>query len=79
MTKREYESTVMKIAVHPAGENPELSELTTHVSVNDEGGGPYLVIEQFDDNRKPGMVRIDFDELEVIAAVGKEIIEGMKK
>ncbi len=78
MTKREYKTTVLKIAVHPDDESPLYGNLLTHVSIEDEGGGPYLVIEQFEDNRKPGVVRIDFDELPAIALTGQALIQGLK-
>jgi hypothetical protein len=41
-----YTQTIKTIIVHPEGE-PLFDESATHVAIDDEGGGYYLIITQF--------------------------------
>lgn len=61
--------------VLPKGE-PLFSEQVTYISVDDEGGGSFLVISQFPDLDAEQKVRIDFSEwpliCEAVNKLGKE-------
>lgn len=41
----QYEQRIMTIAVMPVGQ-PTFSELTTNVSIDDEGAGEFVIVEQ---------------------------------
>lgn len=62
--------TILSIAVHAKGINPHFDEGSTHISLQDEGGGNYLQFNQFPDIDVPNEVKFDFDEFdEIIRAV----------
>lgn len=58
--------TPIGYSVHLAGHNPVFGESATHVTIDDEAGGPFLVLQQFRDDQelKPGRVKLCLDELE---------------
>lgn len=58
--------TPIAFSVHRRGESPIYGEQTTRVTVDDEGGGPFVVISQMHDHIEPGKVSLDFDELQAV-------------
>ena len=72
-----YKKTILKISVHPEGDNPVFSETATHVSIDDHAGGPFLVIEQSRDDTGNGKVIINFDEFDAIIDAVKLLKSGM--
>ena len=64
-------------AVHRDDSNPIYGEQTTHVSVEDEAGGAFIVLRQFSDHPKLGEVRLEMDELETILRVSRRLMRGM--
>lgn len=58
-----YKITTLMVSVHPENENPVFGERSTHLRVEDEAGGPFLIITQCHDEIKPGEIRVDFEEL----------------
>ena len=75
MTK--YATTTLKVAVHREDVNPVFGEGVTFVSVDDEAGGPFLVIEQHDDDVQPGTVRFDYEEFMAVAEAAKTLMHQM--
>jgi len=67
--------TVTEIAVHKETESPIFGELTTHVKLEDEGGGAFVKICQ---SRDTGYneIRIDFDEVEYLFQAIEKLKEG---
>ena len=68
-----YIWTIKTIIVHPKGE-PLFDESATHVSIDDEGGGHYLILTQFPDDPEPGQIKLDFDELEAVYSAAKQLL-----
>jgi hypothetical protein len=68
-----YTQTIKTIIVHPEDE-PLFHESATHVSIDDEGGGHYLILTQFPDDPEPGQIRLDFDELDAVYAAAKQLL-----
>jgi hypothetical protein len=68
-----YTQTIKTIIVHPKGE-PLFDESATHVSIDDEGGGHYLILTQFPDDPEPGQIKLDFDELEAVYSAAKQLL-----
>ena len=75
MTK--YATTTLKVAVHREDVNPVFGEGVTYVIVDDEAGGPFLVIEQHDDDVRPGTVRFDYEEFLAVSEAAKTLMHQM--
>ena len=68
-----YVQTIKSIMVYPEGE-PWFHELTTEVSLEDEGNGYYIVLTQSPDAPEPGQVRLDPDELNAVYSAAKQLL-----
>jgi len=68
-----YVQTIKSIMVHPEGE-PWFHEFATEVSIDDEGGGYYVVLTQAPDAPGLGQVRLDPDELDSVYSVAKQLL-----
>ena len=44
--KRKLKSTVLTISVHPEGDNPIFADSATRVTLDDEGSGIFIVLDQ---------------------------------
>lgn len=67
MSTRKLRVTPVCVAVHREGESPVFGEGTTHVQLEDEGGGAFVILRQFGEHEKEGELRFDVDELQVVA------------
>jgi hypothetical protein len=72
---RKFEATTLTVSVHPEGENPVFSESATRVCIDDEAGGPFIVLKQTHDQAQNGEVRIDFDEFKTISQVVDSLLK----
>lgn len=72
--------TVIAMSVHSEGESAVFGEGATHVRVEDDGGGPFIVLHQVNESTEAGMVRLDADELELVLDAGRELLrqEGLR-
>ena len=68
-----YTQTIKTIMVYPEGE-PWFHELATEVSLEDEGGGYYLILTQCPDKPEPGEIRLDAEELDLVYAAAKQLL-----
>jgi hypothetical protein len=68
-----YIQTIKSIMVYPKGE-PWFHELATEVSLEDEGGGHYVVLTQYPDNPGLGQVRLDPEEIDAVYAAAKQLL-----
>lgn len=68
-----YVQTIKSIMVYPEGEAWD-HELATEVSIDDEGGGHYVVLTQCPDSPEPGQVRLDPEELDVVYSAAKQLL-----
>ena len=72
---RTIKTSCIKKAIYVDGNNPISGDVAVHVSVEDEGGGAFIVIEtDGDDNDDCGKIRIDLDELEAVLVAAREMI-----
>lgn len=69
-----YKKTILKISVHPEGDNPVFSETATHVSIDDHA---FLVIEQSRDDTNNGKIIVDFEEFDTIVEAVQQLKSGM--
>ena len=66
-----HETRATRLTVAPKGE-PIFSEKATHIELDDEAAGEFVVIEQCREDAKPGRVSFDFDEWpHIVAAVDR--------
>jgi hypothetical protein len=75
MTK--YVNTILKVAVHRESENPVFGEGNTFVSVEDDGTGPFLVIEQNDSYNTDKTLRMEYEELLAVAEAAKMLMHQL--
>ena len=73
----EYKTTILQVAIHREEVNPVFGEGNTYVKVEDEAGGPFLVIEQHDDGSENGVVRMDYAEFMAVAEAAKMLMHQM--
>jgi hypothetical protein len=69
--------TPIKYAVHREKESPIFGETVTHVSVQDEGGGPFILLES-NQSTADGL-RIDMDELQQVTIAASRLMDGIEK
>jgi len=79
MSKTIYKTTVLKVSVHPKWGSPLLDESATHVSLEDDGGGPFIQILQNIADFEQGRVRLELDETESVAAAFFALIAGVNE
>ena len=79
MTKNrmKYKTTILQVAIHLEEENPVFGEGNTYVKVEDEAGGPFLVIQQSDDNEEAGIVRMEYEEFLAVAEAAKMLMHQL--
>jgi hypothetical protein len=68
-----YTQTIKTIMVYPEGE-PWFHELATEVSLEDEGGGYYLILTQCPDKPELGQICLDTEELDAVYAAAKQLL-----
>ena len=74
----EYETRVISKAMMAKGE-PIYAEMTTTVSIDDEAGGEFIVINQPKDRMKPGEIQISPEEWPMLRALIDEMIGECRK
>lgn len=72
-----YKQTILTISVHPVRVNPIFGEGSTHITLNDEGGGVFIEMSQSDDNTENGVIRLDPDEWDEINAAVKTLLNNI--
>ena len=63
----------IKYSVFPKNENPIFSEFATHISIDDEAAGGFIVLEQFPDEGVQ-TIKLDLPELEEILRLANKLI-----
>lgn len=75
-----FVKTTMRVAIHREDVSPVFGEGVTYVSIEDEGGGPFLVLEQDDSEfHKDGMnhLRLDYAEFVEVAKAANALMHQM--
>jgi len=74
MTK--YNRTIRCVYITPADDtvSPLFSERAVIVTVEDEAGGPFILINTTSGDSCKGDVRLDLEELEEVVEVARELI-----
>lgn len=79
MSARKIRVTPLCVAVHREGESPVFGEGTTHVQIEDEGAGAFVILRQFGDHEKEGELRFDSDELQVVTREAARMVRLVEK
>jgi hypothetical protein len=72
-----FKTTILQVSVHREDANPVFGEGNTYVRVEDEAAGPFLIIEQHDDDVRPGTVRMEYEEFLAVAEAAKMLMHQM--
>ena len=74
-------TTIMSVAIHKPGQNPDHGEGVNHLTLEDEGAGFFFVLTQPVPYSQREGIAIDPDELEAIAAAGRMLMaqEGVRE
>jgi len=67
--------TPITYAVHCEGKNPIYSERVIHVSIEDEAGGPFIVLKSLDQEMGKEL-RIDPDEMEIVFKAARQLLQA---
>ena len=73
-----YKTVPLKYSMFYEKDNPVFGESATHISIDDEAGGGYIVLEQFPDDG-PQKLRLDIDELKQILSVANKLMSEYNK
>ena len=71
-----YNRTIRCVYITPADDtvSPLFSEKAVVVTVEDEAGGPFILINTASGDSRIGEVRLDFEELKEVVAVAKMLV-----
>ena len=69
-----YVTTIMSVSVHNKAVNPIYGEFNVVVHVEDEGAGPFLVLEQSTDDSANQKIKLDYDELLAVTQAAKMLM-----
>ena len=72
----EIKTTVISMSVHRADKNPIFGEGVTHVSLQDDAGGPFIELRQCDDQSEMGMIKLDMEELDAALVAARQLMAG---
>lgn len=72
-------TTPIAMSVHPDDQSPIYGEGATHILIEDESGGPFLILRQQHDQIKPGEVRFDWDEFEQVVLAARALMKAQPK
>ena len=72
-----YKTTILQVSIHREDSNPMFGEGNTYVKVEDEAGGPFIVLEQADDFIKNGTIRLDYEEFQAVVEAAKMLMHQM--
>lgn len=68
-----YTLTTSEITIHRQDRNFSYGELNTTIRLEDETGGAFVVLHQ-SDSTTPGEIRLDIEEIELIAQAAKTLL-----
>lgn len=73
-----YKATPLKVSIHNRITNPIFGEQVTHLEIDDEAAGPFLILNQ-ECLGEMNTIRLDIEELEVIVKEARKMIEIYKE
>ena len=73
-----YKTVPLKYSMFYEKDNPVFGESATHISIEDEAGGGYIVLEQFPDDG-PQKLKFDLPELEELLRIANKLMSEYNK
>lgn len=71
-----YECKPVKYSIYAENENPVFGDTVITVSLEDEAGGPFLVLSSIGDRvRLPGEIEIEFEQWAAIDKAARQLIK----
>ena len=67
--------TTTTVSIHEKGSSPVFGDGCTHVRLADEGGGPFVEIEQFDDGA--GKIRLNPSEVPELFKAIRQVLRRL--
>lgn len=74
----EYETRTTRLTVAPKGA-AIFAPRATHIEIDDEGGGEYVVIRQTGNDDKEYLLRVDADEWEPLCSAVNRLLADIAK
>lgn len=74
MTARKI--TPIGMAVHLVDESPIFGDNSTHVLIDDDVAGPFIVLRQYGREAEVGEVRLDIEGLEAVLRAARRLIRA---
>lgn len=79
----EFAVTPVAVAVHRKGESPIFGESLTHIRIEDDAAGPYLVLSQpsreIGDDLKPGELAFDPAQFTAVYGAAMRLLKQQPK
>lgn len=66
--------TPIAVSIHPSTSNAVFGQGILHLSIDDEGGGQFFVLEEVSDIQDPGKVKIDPEEMSVLLEAARRLM-----
>lgn len=71
-----HHTTILRVAVHTSQQNPDHGEGVTHIAIEDEGAGAYLVISQpVPMGPQENGISLDLSELDAVHAAAHKLMQ----
>ena len=67
-------TVVTAYSVYEEGDSPVFGNTATHVRLEDEAAGQFIVLEQTHEDIKPGQLTFDLDELEAVLVAARKLM-----
>ena len=74
MSGVKFKTFVERVNLYKEGDNPVFGDSVTTVTINDDAGGPYLILAQSRDHSS-GELHLDFEEVEPLFELLKKMIK----
>jgi hypothetical protein len=70
----DYKVTELMVSVHATNDNPVFGVSSTHIKIEDEGSGGFIILSQTNEFNNPGELRFDLDELSIVYAEASKLM-----
>ena len=64
----------IQYSVYPEKDNPIFGDGATHISIDDEAAGPFIVLKQYTDDATRE-IRLDLDEIDIVFETIKKLVK----
>ena len=76
MEEVKYKITTMSVSICLPNHNPVYGDSVTTISIEDDGGGGYIKLQQHGDSLKPGIIKVDVEELKHIVKIATKLLKN---